>query len=99
MKTEVNEDNVIEISDDDNEKETSEANVTVNSDDKLKDVTREESEVNDTNKQEDANNMIEPEKITRSGKVLRRPKQYDYEFFFEEEYDINVHLCGTLTRL
>ena len=53
----------------------------MNSDDKLKDVTREESEVNDTNKQEDANNMIEPEKITRSGKVLRRPKQYDYEFF------------------
>ena len=82
LKAEVNEDHVIEISDDDNEEETSEANVTVYSDDTLKDVTREESEVSDTNKREDANDMTEPEKITRSGKVLRRPKQYeDYESF------------------
>ena len=41
---------MIEISDDDDEKQTSEENVTVQSDDTLKDVRQEESEVNDTNK-------------------------------------------------
>ena len=38
LKTEVDEDHVIEISDDEDEKETSEENVTVQSDDTLKDV-------------------------------------------------------------
>ena len=52
------------------------------SDDTLKDVKREESEVNDTNEQEDANDTIEPEKIKRSERVSRRPKRYDnYEPF------------------
>ena len=58
LKTEVDEDHVIEISDDDDEKETSEENVTVQSDDTLKDVKREKSEVNDTNEQEDGNDTI-----------------------------------------
>ena len=49
LKTEVDGDHVIEISDDDNEKKTSEENVTVQSDGTLKDVQREESEVNYTN--------------------------------------------------
>ena len=75
MKTEVDEDHMIEISHDDDEKETSEENLTVQSDDTLKDVNREESEVNDTNEREDTNDMIEPEKITRSGRVSKRPKQ------------------------
>ena len=52
------------------------------SDDPLKDVKREGSDVNDINEQEDANDMIEPEKITRSRRVSRRPKRYeDYEPF------------------
>ena len=80
LKTEVNEDHVIEISDDDDEKETSEENVTVQSDDTLKDVKQEESDVNDTNKW-GANDTIESGKI-RSGRVLWRPKRYeDYERF------------------
>ena len=42
----------------------------------------EESEVNDTNAQEDANDTREPDKITRSRRVSRRPKQYEnYEPF------------------
>ena len=49
MKTEVDEDHVIEILDGGNEREISEENVTVQSDDTLKDVKQEESEVNDTN--------------------------------------------------
>ena len=49
MKTEVDEDHVIEILDDGNEREISEENVSVQSDDTLKDVKQEESEVNDTN--------------------------------------------------
>ena len=82
LKTEVDEDHVIEISDDNNEKETSEENITVQSDDTLKDVKREESEVNDTNEQEEANDTTEPEKITRSERVSRRPNWYeDYESF------------------
>ena len=73
---------MIEISDDDDEKETSEQNVTVKSDDILKVMKREESEVNDTNEWEEANDTIEPEKITRSGRVLRGSKRYeDYEPF------------------
>ena len=40
LKTEVDEDHVMEISDDDNEEETSEENVIVQSDDTLKDVKR-----------------------------------------------------------
>ena len=73
---------MIKISDDDNEKETSEENVTMQSDGTLKDVKWEESEVNDANEWEDANDMIKLEKITRSGRVLRRPKGYeDYEPF------------------
>ena len=73
---------MIEISGDDDEKETSEQNVTVQSDDILKVVKQEESEVNDTNEQEEANDTIEPEKITRSGRVSRRSKRYeDYEPF------------------
>ena len=73
---------MIKISDDDNEKETSKENVTMQSDGTLKDMKREESVVNDTNEREDANDMIEPEKITRSGRVLRIPKQYeDHEHF------------------
>ena len=80
LKTEVNEDHVIEISDDDDEKETPEENVTVQSDDTLKDVKQEESDVNDTNKW-GANDTIESGKI-RSGRVLWRPKRYeDYERF------------------
>ena len=82
MKTEVDEDHMIKISDDDNEKETSEENVTMQSDGTLKDVKWEESEVNDANEWEDANDMIKLEKITRSGRVLRRPKGYEnYEPF------------------
>ena len=47
-----------------------------------KDVKWEESEVNDTNAQEDANDTREPDKITRSRRVSRRPKQYEnYEPF------------------
>ena len=74
---------MIKISDDDNEKETSKENVTTQSDGTLKDMKREdESVVNDTNEREDANDTIEPEKITRSGRALRRPKQYeDHEHF------------------
>ena len=76
LKTEINEDHVIEISDDDgDEKETSEENVTVQSDDKLKDVKREESEINDTNKRDEIQDTIKPEKVTRSGRVSRRPKR------------------------
>ena len=40
MKTEVDEDHVIKISDDDDEEETSEENVIVQSDDRLKDAKR-----------------------------------------------------------
>ena len=73
---------MIKISDDDNEKETSKENVTTQSDGTLKDMKREESVVNDTNEREDANDTIEPEKITRSRRALRRPKQYeDHEHF------------------
>ena len=68
---------MIEISDDDDEKETLKENVTAQSDDSLKGMKREESEVNNTNEQEDANGTIEPEKITRSLRVLRRPKRYE----------------------
>ena len=82
MKTEVEEDQVMRISDDDDEKENSEENITVQSDDTSKDVKREESEINDTNEREDTNDRIEPEKITRLGRVSRRPKGYeDYEPF------------------
>ena len=82
LKTGLDEDYIIEISDDDDEEETSEENVTVQSDDTLKDVKWEESGVNDTNKREDTNDRIGPEKITRSGRVSRRPKRYeDYEPF------------------
>ena len=82
MKTEVDEDHLIEISDDDNEEETSKENVTLQSNDTLKDQNREESEVNDKSEREDANDNIEPEKITTSGRVWRRPKRYkDYERF------------------
>ena len=63
--------------DDDHEKETSEENVTVQSDDTLKDVKWEESGVNDTNERENSNDTIEPKKITSSGRLLRRPKRYD----------------------
>ena len=77
----------MEISDDDNEEETSEENVIVQSDDTLKDVKRKQSEVNDSNEREDANDTIEPEKITRSGMVSRRPKRYEN------------YLWGTQTRL
>ena len=72
----------MQISDDDDEKENSEENITVQSDDTSKDVKREESEINDTNEREDTNDRIEPEKITRLGWVSRRPKGYeDYEPF------------------
>ena len=82
MKTEVEEDQVMQISDDEDEKENSEENITVQSDDTSKDVKREESEINDTNEREDTNDRIEPEKITRLGRVSRRPKGYeDYEPF------------------
>ena len=74
LKSKVDEDHLTEISDDDNEKETSEENVTAHSDDTLKDVKREGSEVNDTNRREDASDTLELEKITRSGRVPRRPK-------------------------
>ena len=49
LKTEVDEDHVIEMSDDDDEEQNSEENVTVQSDDTLKELKREESEINDTN--------------------------------------------------
>ena len=82
LKTEVDEDHLIEISDDDSEEETSKENVTLQSNDTLKDQNREESEVNDKSEREDANDNIEPEKITTSGRVWRRPKRYkDYERF------------------
>ena len=82
MKTKVDEDHVIEILDDGNEREISEENVTVQSDDTLKDVKQEESEVNDTNEWEDADDTIEPEKMTRLGRVPRRRKRYeDHEPF------------------
>ena len=84
LKTQVDKHNVIEISDDDDEEETSEENVTVQSDDTLKDVKLEESEVNEKNERDDANGTIEPEKITRSGRVSRRP-YVDYENY--EDYD------------
>ena len=52
------------------------------SDETLTDMKREESEVNDTNEREDTNDKTEPEKITRSGRVSRRPKRYeDHEPF------------------
>ena len=63
LKTEVDEDHVIKISDDDDEEETSEENVIVQSDDRLKDAKRVQSEVNDPNGREVANDTIEPEKI------------------------------------
>ena len=75
MKAEVDENHVITISGGNDEKDTLEGNITVQSDDTLKDViwykwTR------------DTNDTIEPEKITRSGRVSRRPKGYeDYEHF------------------
>ena len=84
MKTEIDEDHMIEISDDDDGKETSEENVTVQSGDTLKDM-KWEGEANDTNEGEDPNEIIEPEKITRSRRVLRRPKRYeDYEPFYKK---------------
>ena len=58
LNTEVDEDPVIEISDDEIEEETSEENITVQSDDTLKDVKQEESEVNDTNERKDTNDTI-----------------------------------------
>ena len=76
-KTEVDEDHVIEISDDINKEDNSQEYVTVHSDDTLKDMKQDKSEVNYTNKWEDANDTIEPEKITRSGRVSRRPKEYE----------------------
>ena len=75
LKIEVDEDDSIEISDNDDEEETSEENVTVQNDDRLKDVKQEESEVNDTNEREDANDTIQPEKIRRSGSVLGKQKR------------------------
>ena len=70
LKTEVDEDHMIEISDDDNEEETSEKKVIVQNDDMLKDVKREESEVNDTIKRQDTNDRMEPKKITSTGRLL-----------------------------
>ena len=82
LKTEADEDHVTETSDDEEEEETSDENVTVQSDETFEDVKQEESEVNNKNKGGDANDIIEPEKITRSGRVLRRAKWYeDYEPF------------------
>ena len=63
LKIEVDEDDLIEISDNDDEEETSEENVTVQNDGRLKDVKQEESEINDTNEREDSNDTIQPEKI------------------------------------
>ena len=70
MKTEVDEDHMIEISDDDDEEGTSEKKVTLQNDDMLKDVKREESEVNDKIEQEDTNDRMEPEKITSTRRLL-----------------------------
>ena len=82
LKTEADEDHVTETSDDEEEEETSDENVTVQSDETFEDVKQEESEVNNKNKGGDANDIIEPEKITISGRVLRRAKWYeDYEPF------------------
>ena len=82
LKTEADEDHVTETSDDEEEEETSDENVTVQSDETFEDVKQEESEVNNKNKGGDANDIIEPEKIIRSGRVLRRAKWYeDYEPF------------------
>ena len=50
MKTEVDEDYVVEISDDINKEDNSEEYVTVHGDDTLKDMKQDESEVNYTNK-------------------------------------------------
>ena len=41
-------------------------------------MKREKSEVNNTKKEGDTNDKVEPEKITRSGKVWRGPKRYEY---------------------
>ena len=49
---------MIEISNDEIEEETSEENITVQSDDTLKDVKQKESEVNDTNERKDTNDTI-----------------------------------------
>ena len=46
MKTEVDEDHVVEISDDINKEDNSEEYVTVHGDDILKDMKQDESEVN-----------------------------------------------------
>ena len=50
LKTEVDEDHVIEISDDINKEDNSQEYVTVHSDDTLKDMKQDKSEVNYTNK-------------------------------------------------
>ena len=74
----IDEDHVIEISDDDDEKEISEENTTVQSDDTLKDVKQEESELNDTNEQEDADDTIELE------------KKQDQEGCWEDQNDMKI---------
>ena len=94
LKTEVDEDHVIEISDDINKKDNSQEYVTVHSDDTLKDMKQDKSEVNYTNKWEDANDTIEPEKITRSGRVSRRPKEYEnYEPCLKKGNVILMYIC------
>ena len=101
LKTEVDEDHMIEISDDDNEEETSEKKVTVQNDDMLKDVKREESEVNDTIKRQDTNDRMEPKKITSTGRLLSEKTKMIWRlwtFLEEGECDINTHFCGSITR-
>ena len=101
LKTEVDEDHMIEISDDDNEEETSEKKVTVQNDDMLKDVKWEESEVNDTIKRQDTNDRMEPKKITSTGRLLSEKTKMIWRlwtFLEEGECDINTHFCGSITR-
>ena len=42
----------------------------------------------------DSNDTIEPEKITKSGRVSRRPKQYEDCGPFQKKGDVTVmHIC------
>ena len=89
----------MQISDDDDEKENSEENITVQSDDTSKDVKREESEINDTNEREDTNERIEPEKIKDwEGYREDQKDMKTMSLFRRSECSINVHFCRTLTR-
>ena len=57
-------------------------------------MKREKSEVNNTKKEGDTNDKVEPEKITRSGKVWRGPKRYEYYQPFSKNGNvILMYIC------